>query len=139
VVAAVGQIVAQVVYPVTQHQQAAGQCGDGLCGLRVTGDDSELFAHGAKLPGVDQYATGLLAASGRLGKRHSGALLVIEPFNKQLVVLQGGRGVGGIVGHGGGLSMNQICEQVGMVGGQPFVGAEVKKGRLGFSGQDCRN
>ena len=116
----VQQVIVQSVDAVTQHQHSARESGNGLCGLRVAGDDSELFADCAKLPGVNQYAARVVVVVGGLGQHDGPALVVVDPFGGQLVMRE-------CVGHFC-LSVNQAGEKAGRVCGQSPVGSEVVSG-----------
>ncbi len=103
VVGVVHQIVVKEVDTVTQRQEAALQYGNSFFGLWVAGDDSELLTHSTKLPRVNEHSVGFFVIVGKLGKHDGSALFVADPFGGQFVMRE-------FLGHGGGLSVNQVCK-----------------------------
>ena len=89
VIRVVQQAVVQVADAVAQQMQAAIQGGDGLGGLWVADDDPELLADGAKLPGVQQDADGVVVV-GWLGKHDGPTPVVVNPCGGQFVVCDAG-------------------------------------------------
>ena len=86
VVRVIQQVVVQAVDTVAQQVKATGQGRDGPRGLRVTGNDSKLFANCANLPRMNKDAARVVLVVGRLGQQNGPALVVVNPFRGQLVM-----------------------------------------------------